>query len=158
MRIQIKRMNEDSSHPLQVDNQATLQDLKQLIHANLQVPIPHQRIIFRGRVLRENEKLLTDFVIGIVDDTVVHLVVRASENEERENSRPESAANVTTGMNSAVPQTAVFSFTIDTDLESAPQTLSSIMNQLVGSFQNTAGGGSFIGPLAFGLGSNAPVA
>ncbi|XP_013189382.2 large proline-rich protein BAG6 isoform X2 [Amyelois transitella] len=86
---------DSNNHQFSVDDETTVQQLKERIREQLGIEINLQRLIFCGRVLQDDKKL-SEYK---VDGKVVHLVQRAPPSPEFRNSGHSSTSSSHTATN-----------------------------------------------------------
>uniref|UniRef100_A0A914VV10 Ubiquitin-like domain-containing protein n=1 Tax=Plectus sambesii TaxID=2011161 RepID=A0A914VV10_9BILA len=74
MELKVKLID-GSDHRISLDDQATLGALRAAVLEATNVAVERQRLIFRGKVLSDDSKLLS--AIGVTDGNVLHMVERA---------------------------------------------------------------------------------
>lgn len=105
--IRVKQLNSESASPVQLSSTSSVPDLKSSIHEKLGVAVDRQRLIFRGRVLKNDESLAS---CSLEDGVTIHLVERSqdapplppgavqdSSNGQRDNSRSSSQSSARNG-------------------------------------------------------------
>ncbi|KAF6264040.1 ubiquitin-like protein 1 [Scenedesmus sp. NREL 46B-D3] len=75
MNLKVKLLDQ-SAHEVDVDANTPISDLKAVLEAALNVPINRQRLIFKGRVLRDESTLQE---LGVENGFTIHLVERSAE-------------------------------------------------------------------------------
>ncbi|KAI9491943.1 hypothetical protein BDB00DRAFT_830372 [Zychaea mexicana] len=93
MALRIKSL-EQQTKPITIPRDASVLDLKQAVQVAFQVECNRQRLIFQGKVLKD-EKNLTDYA-NLDNGKVVHLVVRPADvpqNSQNDEPRPQSSSN-----------------------------------------------------------------
>ncbi|KAI8146086.1 ubiquitin-related domain-containing protein [Fennellomyces sp. T-0311] len=93
MALRIKSL-EQQTKPVTISRDASVLDLKQAVQSAFQVESQRQRLIFQGKVLKD-EKNLTDYA-NLDNGKVVHLVVRPADvpqNPQNDDPRPQSSSN-----------------------------------------------------------------
>lgn len=102
-KFKVKTMDGRESE-LETDHDISIQDLKTLIETKLSIPVHRQRLIFKSKLLKDNQKL-NDYLTK--DDEIVHLMAMSEEQARtRSRTRTEATnpANQPGGMNSgAIP-------------------------------------------------------
>ncbi|KAI9266660.1 hypothetical protein BDA99DRAFT_506334 [Phascolomyces articulosus] len=91
MALHIKSL-EQQTKPVTIPRDASVLDLKQAVQTAFQVESTRQRLIFQGKVLKD-EKNLTDYA-NLDNGKVVHLVVRPADvpqNTQNDEPRPQSS-------------------------------------------------------------------
>jgi hypothetical protein len=73
MRITVKRLD-NTYFEVDIDETATLWQFKQKVEAEHNIPaVRIQRYVFHGNVMKDDQKLLTDY--GLCDGMSIHLVL-----------------------------------------------------------------------------------
>lgn len=96
------KSSSDAKHVVTVPESMTVLDLKQKLSTSeyADTPADRQRLIYSGRVLKDNDTLA---VYKIKDGNTVHMVKAAASNQ-RQGTTTSSASSNTTGAAAAVPQ------------------------------------------------------
>lgn len=84
MNLKVKLLGQ-SVHELDVDPTTLISDLKAVLEATLNISVDRQRLIYRGRVLRDENSLQE---LGIDTGHTVHLVERPADGQD---TRPQQA-------------------------------------------------------------------
>lgn len=96
------KSSSDAKHVVTVPESMTVLDLKQKLSTSeyADTPADRQRLIYSGRVLKDNDTLA---VYKIKDGNTVHMVKAAASNQ-RQGTTTSNASSNTTGAAAAVPQ------------------------------------------------------
>eukprot|EP00882_Tetradesmus_deserticola_P007747 GHRQ01008157.1.p2 GENE.GHRQ01008157.1~~GHRQ01008157.1.p2 ORF type:complete len:152 (+),score=13.28 GHRQ01008157.1:224-679(+) len=82
MKLKVKLLDQ-SVHEVDVDADTPISDLKAVLEAALHVPLNRQRLIYRGRVLRDENTLQE---LGVENGFTIHLVERPADADQRAQS------------------------------------------------------------------------
>jgi len=177
--INIKTLD-GRAHPLRVPKHITIADLKQSIQAETDVPVSAQRLIFKGKALKEDQRLSA---YAIEEGHTIHMVARppgetqssaqqssaqqSLNNTNLQHPQQPNATNTTTGVagpnaipnlfGGRIPNVMLSTITIPSDeVTDINQLVASVVNSLGVNLANAAGGGGGTLPLA-GFGAIGPV-
>eukprot|EP00002_Diphylleia_rotans_P004160 TRINITY_DN129_c1_g4_i5.p1 TRINITY_DN129_c1_g4~~TRINITY_DN129_c1_g4_i5.p1 ORF type:complete len:894 (-),score=197.30 TRINITY_DN129_c1_g4_i5:107-2788(-) len=102
VKIQVKCL-ESANLELEIPRNISVLDLKGLIEQQKGVPINSQRLIFRGRVLKDSQDLSS---FPIENGTTIHLVARAPEQDSAAGPSSSSAPTTGTDRGSSTPSSS----------------------------------------------------
>ena len=124
VRVKVKTINGDVLEVNTV-NTNTVKNVKESIMKIINKPVEQQRLIFHGKILKDNEGL---FTYGIEDNDVVHLVVSEGRPETPSvNDREGNSNNNSSGNNNNNPTNDLLSYL----------TLLSVINNSINTISNT---------------------
>lgn len=99
MKLKIKCLKSDD-FDLEIDKEASVDDLKEEIHKTQNIEPTKQRLIYKGRVLK-SEKKLKDY--KICDGVTVHLIKRKQPTTNPQNDEPTPQNSTISNNNNGPP-------------------------------------------------------
>ncbi|KAG2178390.1 hypothetical protein INT44_001542 [Umbelopsis vinacea] len=96
------KSSSDKKFVITIEPSKTILDLKEAIAAQTDVPADRQRLIFSGRVLKDND-LLSDYKVA--DGNTIHMVKGAAPNQPKDTSSASAGSNASAPVNASTPTT-----------------------------------------------------